>query len=41
MIVVMRKSALVLDERGEAELYGHDLRYDREDGLVVTRRAGS
>lgn len=28
---------LVLDERGEAELHGHRLRYDRWDGLVVTR----
>lgn len=29
---------LVLDERGEALLDGHHLRYDPEDGLVVTRR---
>jgi hypothetical protein len=28
---------LVLDQRGEAELYGHHLRYDRADGLTVTR----
>lgn len=37
---------LVLDELGEAELFGHHLRYDREDGLTVARpgtlsRAGS
>lgn len=28
---------LVLDEHGEAELHGHRLRYERADGLVVTR----
>jgi hypothetical protein len=28
---------LVLEERGEVELDGHHLRYDPQDGLVVTR----
>lgn len=28
---------LVLDEHGEAEVDGHRLRYDPEDGLIVTR----
>lgn len=28
---------LVLDENGGAQLFGHQLRYDRDDGLMVTR----